>query len=85
MLGTETLILEAAKGLVGIVVKTGWDSGSKLFTWLGKNADEKTKQLIFDASKQYARNYIKRHGELKVLGMRESVSLESIYTSVQLL
>jgi predicted NACHT family NTPase len=52
---------------------------------LGKTLDEKAKRAIFAASKQYEQNYVERHGILKVLGMREPVSLESVYTAVQFL
>ena len=46
---------------------------------------EDIQQLFFNASKQYWENYQTRHCLLKVLGMRESVRLESIYTEVQFL
>ena len=51
----------------------------------GKTLDEKAKQAIFAASKQYGHNYVERHGILKVLGMREPVQLETVYTAVQFL
>jgi hypothetical protein len=51
----------------------------------GKKLDEKAKQAIFAASRQYAQNYTERHAILKVLGMREPVPLESVYTAVQFL
>ena len=64
---------------------TGWDKGGKVLNWLGKTLDNATKQLLFQAFRKYVENYEQRHGILKVLGMREPVSLESIYTQVQLL
>ena len=51
----------------------------------GKALDDKTAQLIFNASKQYVQNYTERHGILKVLGMREPRLLESLYTAVRFL
>jgi hypothetical protein len=89
MIGLETLALaaakevalEASKGLAGIVLKTGGDRVGKL----GKLLDRKSQHLIFQASQQYIENYNDRHGILKVLGMREPVELESVYTAVQFL
>jgi hypothetical protein len=40
------------------------------------------KELIVSACKQYEQNYIDEHGTLKVLGIREPVKLESVYTEV---
>jgi len=51
----------------------------------GKSLDKKTRQIIYTASGKYVQNYTKRHGILKVLGMREPVPLESVYTAVQFL
>ncbi|BAZ08231.1 putative signal transduction protein with Nacht domain [Calothrix sp. NIES-4071] len=65
--------------MAGIVVKFAWDGGSNLN--LGKNIQ----QMIFSASKKYVENYAERHGKLKVLGMREPVKLEDVYTAVQFL
>ncbi|MEH2334906.1 NACHT domain-containing protein [Nostoc sp.] len=45
----------------------------------------RTRELIFTASEQYVQNYEQRHGILKVLGMRDPVKLESVYTAVQFL
>ncbi|MCE2701610.1 MAG: NACHT domain-containing protein [Anabaena sp. 49633_E8] len=52
---------------------------------IGKSLNQDIKQFIFNASKQYEQNYEERHGILKVLGMREPVKLESVYTAVQFL
>ncbi|MGV0028358.1 NACHT domain-containing protein [Phormidesmis priestleyi] len=43
------------------------------------------RELVFQASEKYVENYEKRHGILKVLGMREPVTLESVYAAVQFL
>lgn len=85
MTGLVPIVADAAiKSLATIVVKTCWDGGGKLLGLFG-NPVEKTQQLVFDAMGKYVQNYTKRHGILKVLGMRESVALESIYTGVQFL
>ena len=49
------------------------------------NSEENTKQLIIQASQQYIANYHERYGLLKVLGMRNTIKLESICTNVKLL
>ncbi|MEP0877548.1 hypothetical protein NDA00_17190 [Funiculus sociatus GB2-M2] len=68
-----------------IFIKTVWEGGGKVIGGIGRRLDEGTKNLIFQASQQYDKNYTKRHGILKVLGMREPVALESVYTGVQFL
>lgn len=86
MTEVESLVVS---GIAVQIFKSLWDSGGsfwkKFFNIFRKTLDEKTKDLIFKASKQYTKNYEGRHGILKVLGMREPVKLESIYTTVQLL
>ena len=79
MTGWEPIALEAAiKSLAGLFAKTAWDLGNK-------RLDEPIKQAVFRASRQYIQNYRERHGSLKVLGMTKPVSLESVYTTVQML
>jgi predicted NACHT family NTPase len=85
MTGTELLIAQAISGVAVPVFQTLWGSGGKVLGMFGKKLDEKAKQAIFAASRQYAQNYTERHAILKVLGMREPVSLESVYTAVQFL
>ena len=52
---------------------------------LGSDLDQKTKKLIYQASKQYILNYQKRYNRLQVLGMSQFVNLDDIYTEVQCL
>ncbi len=85
MTGFEPLLAAAVSGVAVPVFQSLWGTGGKLFGMFGKTLDENTKQLIFDASKKYGQNYAERHGILKVLGMREPVKLESVYTAVQFL
>jgi hypothetical protein len=42
---------------------------------LGSDLDQKTKKLIYQASKQYILNYQKRYNRLRVLGMSQPVYL----------
>jgi NACHT domain len=81
MTSFEAIALNAARSLAAIVVATLWEKGVKFFG----NLDKKTQDVIFNASQQYIQNYKERHGILKVLGMREPIELESIYTAVQFL
>jgi NACHT domain len=85
MTGIEPWVISGVSGLAVPIFQSLWGSGGKVLGIFGKTLDEKTKELIFNASKQYVQNYEERHGILKVLGMREPVKLESVYTAVQFL
>ncbi|HLO86792.1 MAG TPA: NACHT domain-containing protein, partial [Nostocaceae cyanobacterium] len=85
MTGIEPWIISGVSGLAVPIFQSLWGSGGKVLGVFGKTLNEKTKERIFNASKQYVQNYGERHGILKVLGMREPVKLESIYTAVQFL
>lgn len=77
MTGIEPLIASAVSGVAVPIFQSLWGS----MGLLARGA----RGLIFTASKQYVQNYAERHGILKVLGMREPVKLESVYTAVQFL
>jgi len=86
MTGFEPLIAQAVSGVAVPVFQSIWAGGGKILDRFGKALDgKKVKQAIDAASRQYAQNYTERHGILKVLGMREPVALESVYTAVQFL
>ncbi|WP_416668256.1 NACHT domain-containing protein [Egbenema bharatensis] len=74
----------AVTGLANLVTGIVQEKGGGLLGWGGRTLSESTRQAIFNASQQYVKNYSDRHCLLKVLGMREPVSLESIYTTVRL-
>lgn len=78
MTGLEPFLTKAGEAIAGLVIKTGWEMANI-------RLDESVKQLIFRASRQYAQNYRDRHGILKVLGMREPVLLDAVYTTVEFL
>jgi hypothetical protein len=78
------LVPAAAITLASIVSRVVCDGGGKFFSWV-KEQNEDPERLIQQASEQYAWNYANRHGVLKVLGMREPVPLEAVYTAVQFL
>lgn len=48
-------------------------------------ANKQVREKYFEAGGEYQRRYKDRHGILKVLGMREPVSLDEVYTAVQIL
>ena len=85
MTGFEPWIISGVSGVAVPIFQSLWGSGGKVLGIFGKTLDENKQQLIFGASKQYEQNYAERHGILKVLGMREPVKLESVYTAVQFL
>lgn len=84
MLIERLLVPAAAITLASIVTRVVCDGGGKFFSWV-QAQHEDPERLIQQAAESYAWNYAKRHGVLKVLGMREPVSLESVYTAVQFL
>jgi predicted NACHT family NTPase len=77
MIGANKLSEIAVRTLVYIFIETAVKNVGLL-----KNL---SRQIIFDASQKYVKNYTERHGVLRVLGMREPVPLESVYTTVQFL
>lgn len=85
MTGFEALLASAVSGVAVPIFQSLWGSGGDLVEKLGKNFDQAAKTKIFKFSNKYAQNYAERHGILKVLGMREPVKLESVYTAVQFL
>ncbi|MBE9181209.1 NACHT domain-containing protein [Oculatella sp. LEGE 06141] len=78
------LIAAATAGLTGLITKTIVDTGGKLLGRYDFDLNQLRHQLQ-GASREYAQRYNNRHGSLKVLGMREPVALESIYTAVRFL
>lgn len=86
MTGFEPLIAAATAGLTTLVTDIIKGQGSNALTRLfSQDIGKGMQQAYFDASKKYIQTYAERHGSLKVLGMREPVSLESVYTTVQVL
>ncbi|WP_235526597.1 hypothetical protein [Nostoc piscinale] len=83
MTGMEPWAISVVSGVAVPIFQILWEGGGRGLRFFGKTLDEKTQELIFAASKQYVQNYQERHGILKVLGMREPVTLESVYTAVQ--
>jgi hypothetical protein len=81
----ERFLLPAASiTLASILSRVLCDQGGKFFNWVNEQADD-PQRIIERAAEHYATNYANRHGVIKVLGMREPVPLESMYTAVQFL
>jgi predicted NACHT family NTPase len=85
MTGMEPWAISAVSGVAVPIFQILLGGGGKILGRFGKTLDEKKRETIFAASNQYEKNYEERHGILKVLGMREPVKLESVYTAVQFL
>jgi hypothetical protein len=93
MTGLESIATDAAiKGVATIIASTagkgGIDLVGKTVGWFWNKSGELTQEgwsFFRPIAKKYIENYTKRHGIVKVLGMREPVSLDSIYTNVQFL
>lgn len=79
MTGVEPFIDPFASGLVGIVYETAKKVGGS-FTQVVKN-----RQQAANALKKYADKYAARYGSIKLLGMQQSIELESVYTKVRFL
>ena len=75
----EAKALETAvTGLVGI--------GVKVFgKFLEDDPLKSVEQKIYKWSEAYTRKYLKRHGQIQVLGMTQAISLDDIYTNVRML
>ncbi|MEM8675700.1 MAG: NACHT domain-containing protein [Cyanobacteria bacterium P01_G01_bin.67] len=82
----------AAKGLATTIGIFAAKNGIKLLGGTGEQVvdsagklTQAAQDLLFRISKKYVESYTERHGILKVLGMQKPVSLDSVYTTVQLL
>ena len=81
MTGFDPISVELAK----IIIKTLWESGGNFLGWMDGSLSERKKQRIYRASQQYIQKYTARRGILNVLGMRQPIALELVYTEVQVL
>jgi hypothetical protein len=76
---------KGAEKIGEIVMQSAWEGGGKFLGVFERKASDGIQGSVFAAARQYVQNYAERHGQLKVLGMREPVNLESIYTAVRFL
>jgi GTPase SAR1 family protein len=77
------MAFEPVSMLGELVLASVWATGSGLLSRM--KLTDTVRQQVYNATRQYIKNYSERHGTLKVLAMREPVSLDSIYTTVQFL
>ncbi|BDM83592.1 hypothetical protein AM10699_64530 (plasmid) [Acaryochloris marina MBIC10699] len=68
----------AVSGLVGIGIKT-------FGQFLEDQPLKSVEQQIYNWSETYTEKYLKRHGQIQVLGMSQAISLDDIYTNVRML
>lgn len=86
MIGLEEVVIRtAALTLANIFSQVLWQGSDRFLQWLKKHSDAEARRVIAKASEKYVHQYSDRHGILKVLGMREPVPLESVYTTVKFL
>ncbi|MBP0006575.1 MAG: NACHT domain-containing protein [Cyanobacteria bacterium SBC] len=78
----DAVALTAVSGVAVPIFQSLVDSSGRVLGLFGKSLDRKTKQLVYQASGEYANRYAKRHGNLKVLGMRQPIDLAIVYTGV---
>lgn len=84
--GVNNVSLDQLVGLPEVATDEAVNHFAELYIKiLGSDLDQKTKKLIYQASKQYILNYQKRYNRLRVLGMSQPVNLDDIYTEVQCL
>lgn len=83
--GAEPLIVDAlAKGLIGQLVKSGWEGIAKNEV-LQANVGDLWRHGKYLFVREYAQRYWDRHGIVRVLKMTKPMNLESIYINVQCL
>ena len=83
--GAEPLIVDAlAKGLIGQLVKSGWEGIAKN-ELLQANVGDLWRDGKYHFVGEYAQQYWGRHGRVRVLKMTKPMDLESIYINVQCL
>ena len=83
--GAELSIVDAlAKGLIGQLVKSGWEGIAKN-ELLQANVGDLWRDGKYLFVREYAQRYWDRHGIVRVLKMTKPMELESIYINVQCL
>jgi hypothetical protein len=79
MTGMEPFVDPIARSLVGLVVDIAKKVGGSVVGAVGERSQAAA------ALKKYEEKYRSRYGTLKLLGMQQSVNLETVYTYVQFL
>jgi hypothetical protein len=86
MTGLEPFVAPLVSIALEVLRDSGKKEGENFFASLMKRDVGKDLQdVVFKAAGKYIESYTKRHGKLKVLGMKDPVELDEIFTTVQLL
>lgn len=81
-IGFKSVIRSGVSSVAFTIFQSFWRRKDKILGIFPQPLEKLAKELIVSACKQYEQNYIDEHGTLKVLGIREPVKLESVYTEV---
>ncbi len=81
----KTLITGLATSIAKVAAESGLklagQGSNKLLDGTGKLTQQAI-DLFIPIARKYFENYAKRHGEFKILGMNQPLSIESVYTQV---
>lgn len=80
----ETTPTETAQELANIALEIFKKGRGKFQGLFGKGIDQRVEHLIVRATQQYIQEYKNKYSILRVLRMRDPVSLETVYTKVKL-
>ncbi|MEM9908604.1 MAG: NACHT domain-containing protein [Cyanobacteria bacterium P01_D01_bin.44] len=85
MTGLEPIVAAFAGSMASVAAEIVAESSGGLLERLRRSVGAEFQQRLFDASHRYIQHYKKRHCQLKVLGMHEPISLETVYTTAKFL
>jgi predicted NACHT family NTPase len=86
MTGLEPFVAPLVSIALEVLKDSSKKEGENFFASLMKrDVGKGLEDIVFKAAGKYIENYTERHGVLKVLGMREPVKLDEVFTTVQLL
>lgn len=74
----DPIIDTATNGIVGLAIKFFGE-------YLKDDPLKSIEQKIYKWSDTYVKKYLKRHGQIQILGMSQAISLDDIYTNVRML
>ena len=74
----DAVALTAVSGVAVPLFQSLIDSGGKILGLFGRQIDRATKQTIYTASGEYASRFAQRHGQIKLLGMRQPLDLGAV-------
>jgi len=74
---------EVVQGLADIAIEIFKQGQSGLQNWFGQGVARRTEEAIVRAAQQYIQEYKNKYSNLPILGTREVMNLESVYTTVK--